>query len=89
MDTKSEITEKYQYLKSRKKLWVLKIKTGITYPHIISGRVEASDNALMYIREAYNDALKLELSELETTKNAIEDKIGDVKDKLTLYKAYN
>lgn len=82
MDRKKEVTEKYQYLKSVKKLSLLKMKTGITYPHIISGRVEASDNALIYIREAYSDALKLELSELETTKKAIEDKIVDIKGKL-------
>lgn len=78
MDAKTEITKKYRYLKSRKRLDLLKAKTGITYQNIIRGVSPATDNALMFVRQAYEEALKLEIMELEIAKKSIEDKMVEL-----------
>jgi len=78
MDRHTELCKKYAYLKSRSRLDLLKIRTGICYHNLIKKRVPISDNALSHIRDAYDVALRLELAELDLDRKAIESKIDKI-----------
>jgi hypothetical protein len=81
MDRHTELCEKYQYLKSKKKLDLLKSRTGICYHNLIKKTENITDNALNHIRNAYDLALNLEIAELEATKKMIEDKLSEIRGK--------
>jgi hypothetical protein len=78
MDRHTELCEKYAYLKSRKRLDLLKSRSGVMYQHLITKRNAISDNALNVIRDAYNIALNLEIAELEANKKLIEGRLSEI-----------
>lgn len=81
MDRHTELCEKYAYLKSRKRLDLLKSISGVTYQHLIKNKPVISDNALNCIRSAYDIALNLEIAELETSKKLIESRLTQIQPK--------
>jgi hypothetical protein len=78
MDRHTELCEKYAYLKSRKRLDLLKSRTGICYHNLIKKTEPISDNALNIITVAHSIALSLEISELETNKKLIEGRLSEI-----------
>jgi hypothetical protein len=78
MNEIKEITDKFQYLKKRKRLDLLKSRTGICYYNIMKGIAPASDTAMECIREAYKIAVELEVTELRKTKREIEDRLLEI-----------
>lgn len=79
MNRHTELCEKYAYLKARKRLDLLKSRTGICYHNLIKKREGISDNALKHIRDAYDIALGLEITELEQSIAVIEKKLKKTK----------
>lgn len=81
MDRHTELCEKYAYLKSRKRLDLLKSRTGICYHNLIKKTENITDNALNHIRDAYDIALGLEVTELQHGKRVIEDRLIQIQAK--------
>jgi len=82
MDKHTELCEKYAYLKSRKRLDLLKSRSGICYQNLIKKVNPISDNAMNIIRHAYDIAVNVEILELEATKKMIEDKLSEIGGKI-------
>lgn len=78
MDRHTELCEKYAYLKSRKRLGLLKSRTGISYHNLINKTANITDNAMMHIRDAYDIALGLEVAEYQSNKKFIENRLSKI-----------
>lgn len=78
MDRHTELCEKYAYLKARKRLDLLKSRTGICYHNLIKKTEPISDNAINIIRIAHDIALALERAELIEVKRDIESRLSEI-----------
>jgi hypothetical protein len=78
MDRHTELCKKYAYLKARKRLDLLKSRTGICYHNLMNKTENITDNALNHIRDVYNVALDLERAELIKVKRDIDDRLSEI-----------